>query len=371
MTISTLISHEWIAPTGGSENVFYEMLQVVPDAVAVTLWNDDLQRFPTVHETWLAHTPLRRHKAMALPFMSATWKARDLTGVDRVVVSSHAFGHHLASKAAQMNKAAYAYIHSPARYLWAPTLDTRGGGSATRHLRELLTRYDRAQVNTNVRYAANSNYIAQRIADAWDVEADVIYPPVSLGPRTGTLSDADQTLLEKLPSEFVLGASRLVSYKRLDAAISVGEMLGMPVVLAGSGPDRERLQHLARKARVPVHFAGRVSDDVLWQLYDRANLFVFVGIEDFGIMPVEAVSCGTPVVVNETGGAAESVRLLHGGVSVDPRSQEALKDAAMTAMGLDMSYAVNHVNCFSSGAFHARLGAWLSDPGTRNASVES
>ena len=138
----------------------------------------------------------------------------------------------------------------------------------------------------------------------------MIYPPVDIDRIRsfgGELSDVDSATARALPREFVLGASRFVPYKNVDAAISAGEVLGLPVVLAGTGPDESRLRALAEQARTPVHFAGRVSDNLLLKLYRRAALFVYMAVEDFGIMPVEAMASGTPVLVNELGGARESV----------------------------------------------------------------
>ena len=99
----------------------------------------------------------------------------------------------------------------------------------------------------------------------------------------------------------------LVSYKRLDKVIEVGEALGMPVVIAGSGPEEAVLRARGAAASVPVLFTGRVSDEQLYALYQEASLFVFMPIEDFGIMPVECMATGTPVLVNSVGGAKESV----------------------------------------------------------------
>src|SRR5690606_22739556 len=121
------------------------------------------------------------------------------------------------------------------------------------------------------------------------------------------LSEADAAVASALPSAFVLGASRLVPYKRVDAAIIAGEAAGLPAVIAGDGPDRARLAALAARASIPVTFLGRTSDALLRELYRRATVYVFAPIEDFGIMPVEAMAAGTPVIARDIGGAAETV----------------------------------------------------------------
>ena len=119
--MSTLLAHEWLAENGGSENVFEQLRLAFPEASAMCLWNDAPNRFDsTIGETWLSRSPLRCSKALALPFLPYVWRAVDLEGFSRVVVSSHAFSHHLAFSAARKGLRAFAYVHTPARYVWAP-----------------------------------------------------------------------------------------------------------------------------------------------------------------------------------------------------------------------------------------------------------
>ena len=226
----TLVAHEWIAEVGGSENVFEQIRLAVPHYRAVCLWNGDPVRFSGVEETLLARSPLRGHKAASMPFMGSAWKRVDLTDTERVVVSSHAFSHHLASRAAHCGIPAFAYIHSPARYVWAPDLDDRGNSLIGRLGRSYFRRWDRRHVSHNVNYSANSQFVAKRVAEAWGVNASVIYPPVDIErirSFSGELSDVDIATLCALPPHFVLGASRFVLYKNVDAAIIAGEILGL------------------------------------------------------------------------------------------------------------------------------------------------
>lgn len=362
--MGTLIAHEWIAEVGGSENVFEQLRRVVPHTRAVCLWNDDISRFPGAEETWLARTPLRRHKAAALPFMGTAWRQVDLKDVDQVVVSSHAFAHHLASRAASRDIPAFAYVHSPARYVWAPDLDIRGNTMIGRSGRAIFRSWDRHHVSRKVKYATNSNFVANRIREAWGVEATVVYPPVDIEriqAFRGDLSLADSVMVKHLPPEYVLGASRFVRYKNVEAAIRAGEILGLPVVLAGRGPDEARLRILATQAKTPVYFAGRVSDNVLIHLYRHATLFVHLAIEDFGIMPVEAIACGTPVVVNEFGGARESV-LATGGGTTAHWAESHFSDPTVVekAASIGMTAALERVQLFSGEEFRNAFSAWMA-----------
>ena len=359
----TLVAHEWIAEVGGSENVFEQIRLAVPHCRAVCLWNGNPVRFSGVEETWLARSPLRGQKAAAMPFMGSAWKRVDLTDVERVVVSSHAFSHHLASRAADCGIPAFAYIHSPARYVWAPDLDDRGNSLVGRLGRSYFRRWDRRHVSQGVNYSANSQFVAKRVADAWGVNALVIYPPVDIEriqSFDGELSDVDNATVRALPAHFVLGASRFVPYKNVDAAISAGEILGLPVVLAGTGPDEPRLRALAEQARTPVIFAGRVSDSLLLEMYRRAALFVYMAVEDFGIMPVEAMASGTPVLVNEVGGARESVLAVSGGLTSGWRNSRFVDPAVVEkALTVDMKGSKSAVAKFSPSSFRGNLLSWV------------
>lgn len=367
--MNTLLAHEWLSATGGSENVFEQLSLALPTANRVCLWNDAPMRFDpcSVSETWLARTPLRRWKSLSLALQPLAWSSVDLAGIDRVVASSHAFAHQLATRAVAQGKQGFAYVHTPARYIWAPDLDSRGRGIVARRAARMLRRVDKGRTSDDLRYAANSRFVRNRIRDCWDRDATVIYPPVDVsriqagGEWASQLSDRESTCLKALGSGFVLGASRLIGYKRLDFAIRVGELLDRPVVIAGSGPAEPELRALSTSASVPVSFVGRVSDVFLYALYQHACLYVFMAVEDFGIMPVEAMALGTPTLVNNLGGAAESVEMLKGGCSVSPSSVSCddLRVVAEQAVQQDMTFAVGAAHRLGNRAFSARLDDWL------------
>lgn len=361
----TLLSHEWLAPVGGSENVFEQIVRAHPGADLVCLWNDAPERFGAdVRETWLGRSPLRRSKAAALPFMRSAWRGIDLAGYERVISSSHAFGHHLAGEAARTGRDAFCYVHSPARYIWVPEFDVRGQGRLAAIAARRLQRMDMRGTHERVHYAANSQFVRDRIRSTWHRDARVIYPSVDIEliqsepSWEDRLVPSDGDTLDGLPSQFVLGASRLVAYKRLDLVMRVGEKLGVPVVIAGRGPDEDRLRHLATQCTVPVHFVGRVSDELLYSLYSAASLFVFLAVEDFGIMPVEAMALGTPVLVNAIGGARESVDQLKGGFAVDIEDSSALGECADAAMSLNMAQVPSRSRTLSSARFRSEVAAW-------------
>lgn len=365
--MTTLLAHEWLAPVGGSENVFEELSITLPDARRMCLWNDAPERFGTdIEQTWIAGSPLRRSKALAYPFLSSAWKRINLSGVDRVVVSTHASAHYLASRAANAGVPSYAYVHTPPRYVWAAEFDERGQSPLARLGRGFFKRHDRRLTSPDVAFAANSEFVRDRIRHSWGVDAAVIYPPVDVTTlqsvadwRTEVANDEELRKLEALPAHFVLGASRLIEYKRLDAVIEIAEALGVPAVLAGSGPYERELRALATSRRVPVVFFGYASSPALYALYQAATAFVFMAVEDFGIMPVEAMSLGTPAIVSAVGGARESVESIEGGLVIEGGDYTGLADD-LGRLDLNMERMVARARAFSAESFRRNVRTWLS-----------
>jgi glycosyltransferase involved in cell wall biosynthesis len=372
-----LIVHEWIEPTGGAEKVLDRIVGILPDAQVVCLWNDDPDRYPgrDIAESWVAKTPLRGHKALSIPASLVAWRTLDVGEIDRIVVSSHAFAHQARPLHPTPGARKFVYVHTPARYLWTPDLDVRGSGAAIRAVSPLLRGIDRRRAGEASAIAANSRYVRDRIRASWDRDADVIYPPVEVARIQAVrdwrdeLSPRDLAIFDSLPTQYIVGASRFVPYKRLDLVIAAGEAAGLPVVLAGSGPEESRLRTRADEATVPVKFVSRPSDALLFALFQRALVMVFPPVEDFGIVPVEAMACGTPVIVNALGGASESVAATLGGAVVESFSRSVLARAVSIAAGVDRTAVAAHARTFSAERFDREFEHWLeSSPATSDAS---
>ncbi|WP_191480171.1 glycosyltransferase [Nocardioides ochotonae] len=364
-----LLVHEWISTHGGSENVLEVMASAYPDQPIAALWKDEPSRFPDsrVQQSWLAKRPaLRQRKFLALPFMPLVWRRMDLSQYDSLLVSSHAFAHQIASNPTAPAKA-HIYVHTPARYVWEPSLDARKDSPLLLPARAALRSMDRRLTSQTAEIAANSQFVAERIMAAWGREARVIHPPADVsaiqgsGPWAEQVTGEETRTLAALPDRFVLGASRFVRYKRLDLAVRVGELLGLPVVLAGSGEDQAFLEDVASKASVPIHFVHRPSDELLRALMESASLFVFPPIEDFGIMPVEAAALGTPSLVNRIGGAKESVEKLDGGAAVDFSDATEVRQYAEKVMADDYSDLGVRARHFSNERFVAEIREWRGE----------
>lgn len=362
-----LIVHEWFAKTGGSEKVVEQMLDALPHSDLQVLWNDRDPRERPAHETWISRTPLRKSKALALPFLLPTWRllpARQR--YDWMLVSSHLFAHH-ARLRGQHDIPKLVYAHTPARYIWTPEFDERGASLPVRAASAILRPIDRRRSREATRVAANSQFTRERIRATWGIDADVMYPPIDTERISGTsswetaLSESDQTILRSLPQEFLLGASRMIPYKRLDDVIRSGEATSLPVVLAGSGPEWEALKAQGDAASVPVHLVHRPSDALLFTLYQKCIAFVFPAIEDFGIMPVEAMAAGAPVIVPSVGGAAESVGLIKGGAIIERFDAANLRSALDMTSKVDRAALRTRVDRFSNTTFREHLQTWLRD----------
>ena len=343
--------------------------EIYPEADIRCLWSDVTERFPgrNVHETWLARTPLRRSKALALPFMPMTWASAPKKDYEWALISSHLFAHHARISNGPEPAKKFSYIHTPARYLWNAELDTRGANPFVKSVAPIFRAVDKNAAKTTHEFAANSKYIRERIRTTWDRDAKVIYPPVdikkiqSVPDWSSRVSADERRILDNLPKDFILGASRFVPYKRLDLVIEAGAVTSQPVVIAGSGPELAALKHLAHDRRIQVTFVERPSDELLYALYQLAMVFVFPAIEDFGIMPVEAMACGTPVVVNSRGGAGESVNAPIAGLTLDNFSGKRLSDAIQEAADIHRETVAENARNFSLERFKTNISSWINE----------
>jgi glycosyltransferase involved in cell wall biosynthesis len=361
--VTGILVHEWLARHGGSENVFEVLSSTFPDAERFCLWNDSDGRFNGVEETLLARTPLRKNKAIALPFMPAVWRHLPRRDADWVLCSNHLFSHHARFGGPARDAPKLVYAHTPARYIWTPELDGRGEGAAARAVSSWLKPLDRRRAAEPVAIAANSAFIAQRVAEAWERDATVIHPPVDVAAYASepeNLSGDELAVLDNLPPVFLLGVSRFVPYKRLDLVLDAGLAADLPVVLAGGGPQEEHLRVLAAERGLPLTIVRHPSQALLNVLYRRAVALVFPAVEDFGIMPVEAMAAGTPVVASAIGGTAETVVDGVTGALVHEWTSSGLRAAVERASAADAAACAARAAEFDIPVFKGRLREWLA-----------
>lgn len=307
--LKVALVHEWLTPlaTGGSELVVKEILQQVIDADLYALIDFESKNPASylyqrsIGTTFLQQFPLaKRGVQKYLPFLPLAIEQLDLRGYDLILSSSHAVAKGVLVGPQQLH---ICYCHAPMRYAWDLTFDylnsSRMGrgipGILTRYLLHRLRQWDALAANRVDYFVANSRHTARRIWRYYRRPAEVIYPPVQV----------DRFPFQPQKQDFYLTVSRLVSYKKIALIVQAFNQLDRPLVVIGTGPD---LQQIREMARPNVQVLGWQSDQVVEQYMTRAKAFVYAAYEDFGIAPVEAQACGTPVIAYGQGGTAESVR---------------------------------------------------------------
>ncbi|TQR85413.1 glycosyltransferase family 4 protein [Mycobacterium hodleri] len=300
------IVHERLTEVAGSEHVVAELSREWPDA-PVTIPIVD-QRVSASFSPQVRTGPLSsayrmvgyRSYAPLLPLVPAWLRRRDFGSADAVIVSHHAFSVAAVNAAAAIPT--IVYVHSPARWAWDKKMRREEvaslpGRLALDALSGLAIRTELTAAPKITTIVANSAAVAQRIRRHWNRESQVVHPPVNVAFYT---PDAAETR-----EDYFLLAGRLVGYKRPDVAIRAAAKAGVKLVIAGDGRDAARCRKLA--AGGDITFVGRVSNEELRSLYRRAKAMLMPGEEDFGITPVEAMACGTPVIALGVGGALDSV----------------------------------------------------------------
>jgi glycosyltransferase involved in cell wall biosynthesis len=353
-TRSVALVHEWFGATGGSENVFLAINDVFPDATGYVLWRDrDARRGEHYHESWMARTPLRGSKALALPLMPLAWRTLARQSYDLVISSSHAFAHTVRLGSAEHTRY-LSYVHSPARYLWSPDFDARGATALLAGPRHLLRVADVRMSRHVHSYAVNSREVQARVRRSWKRDSRVINPPV----------DVDYFAAGDLPArqrDYLLGVGRWISYKNFDLVIAIAGAAGMPLIIAGSGPEEAALRRTAGRAGVSVTFEVQPDRERLRELYRGARALLFPVHEDFGIIPVEAMACGTPVVGLRRGGLLETVVEGETGFLLDSMDPADYVAALRDAGRLDPGRIAAHARSFSTQVFTEKFRAWVAD----------
>ncbi|MEV0330282.1 glycosyltransferase [Micromonospora echinospora] len=351
---SIALVHEWFTATGGAEQVFRQLAEVFPAAARFALWRDPGVDAPELRESWLARTPLRVSKALALPVMPLVWRTLTRERFDVVITSSHAFAH--TARLGPPERTRYlSYVHAPARYLWTPGVDDRAGGRLLAVPRRVMRALD-VRLSRHVHsYAANSREVRDRIRRHWRRDARVIHPPVDV-----EFFAAARGVERVAPRDYLLGVGRWVRYKNFDLVIAIAEAARLPLVIAGSGPEETRLRRLAARATVPVTFEVQPDRTRLRQLYWGARALLFPVHEDFGMVPVEAQACRTPVLGLRRGGLLETVVDGETGVLLDSTDPRDYANALGRLDELDRTRIPAQAARFSGREFASRVTEWVA-----------
>lgn len=361
------IVHEWLTTLGGSELVLKEMLAVYPDADLFALVDvmapSDREALAltgrTVRTTWMQRVPgIGRRYRQLLPLMPTAVRGHDLRGYDIVISNTHAVSHRV-----RVPHGATHLVHccSPMRYAWdlrEAYLEESGlhrgiSGMAARAMLEWMRRGDHKAAQLPHAYAGISAYIGERISRCYGREATVIYPPVDVSYFTPSAGSREQ-------GSFYLAASRMVPYKKLPmiAEAFARHLPERELVIIGDGPEMERVRGAAGPN---VRLLGAQPRDVLRDYLRRARAFVFAADEDFGILPVEAQACGTPVIAYGVGGARETVVEGQTGVFFGSQTPEAVARAVreFELAAFDAGACRANAERFSVGRFRGEFRGWV------------
>ncbi len=349
--------HDWLTGTRGGEKVLVELARFFPDATLFTLF-----RFPGSVPAEIEALPVRttfvqrfvapgRDYRKLLPLFFSGAERWDLSGFDLVLSSSHCVAKNARKGAGAVH---VCYCHAPVRYLHDQFDDYVRGRSlpfraAASLLRAPLRSWDVATAPRVDAFLANSENVRERIGRLYGRDAEVVFPPADT-----------EFYVPGPPAErkgFLI-VSAFAPYKRLDDAVETANRLHLPLTIAGSGPEGARLARLAGET---VRFAGTPTDEILRELYRSAEALLMPGEEDFGIVPVEAQACGTPVIALGRGGARETVRDGRTGVLYAEPGPDGLTRAIDRFRGLRFNEQeiVRNAARFSRGRFRQRLGEAL------------
>ena len=309
---------DWMSNVGGGGRVLTQLHEMFPDAPIYTTIRDP-ERLPEEMRAWdvrtsfLQRVPFARRRYQAfLPLMPLAFEQFDLREYDLVVSTSSACAKGVITRPDALH---VCYCYTPCRYLWDLYHDYTAGRRALPLIAPVahwLRMWDRLSADRVDHFVSLSREVAGRIRRHYRREAEIVYPPVEVDRIRPN---------GRPPEDFYLVVSRLVEYKRIDLAVQAATRLGRRLVVVGEGPMRKKLEAMAGET---VEFTGYLSDEEVADLLARCRGFLFPGLEDFGIAPVEAQAAGRPVVALGRGGTAETVVDGVTGVLVDEQSVEAV-----------------------------------------------
>ncbi len=300
-------THDWLVDKGGGENLLADMLELYPDTPVYTIVHTPegstrtLLNGHKVNTSFLQKIPKsNKYYRSLLLLMPLAIEQFDLHSFDIIISSSHAVAKGVITGPNQLH---VSYIHSPIRYAWDMQHQYLQEAGMTTGLKSIIARlilhyirnWDVRTANGVDCFVCNSKFIARRIWKVYRRKATVIYPPV----------DVNNFTLETKKENYYLTASRMVPYKKIGLIVEAfSKMPEKKLIVIGAGPDFDKIKKIAT---ANVEMLGYQPFEVLKEKMQKAKAFLFAAEEDFGIVPVEAQACGTPVIAYGKGGALETV----------------------------------------------------------------
>jgi len=357
--------HDWLTGMRGGEKVLDAIAELYPGAILHTLLHvrgsvsPALERIPERRSfvQWLPAAG-RRYRQY-LPLFPTAIEQFDFDPYDLVISTSHCAAKSIVVSGRSRH---VCYCHSPMRYAWdqfgayfGPAQVGAGRSRLLRHVMAHLARWDRDTAGRVDRYVANSHYVAGRIRRYYNRGSTIVYPPVDTAfyrPEPA-----------RRPESFFLVVSALAPYKRLDVAIRACAAARTPLTVVGRGPEEARLRRLAGSLAADITFTGWLDDAEIRDLYQRCRAVVMTGVEDFGMVPVEAQACGRPAIALAEGGAVESVVDGVTGLLVREHSVDAFAAAICDAASRDFDFSAirRHAEAFGRARFQDEFRAVIDE----------
>ena len=358
--IDYALVHDWLPLIGGAEKVLESIHQLYGGKIYTLIQHPENLRNSyfedkSITSSFIQKLPFAKNKYRNyLALFPYAIEQFDLRQHEVIISSSYAVAKGVLTNSNQLH---ICYCHSPVRYAWdlyhqyleEANLQRGMKGIVAKAILHYLRNWDIASVNRVDHFVANSNYIANRIKKLYRREATVIYPPV----------DVDKFELCEDKEDFYVTASRMVPYKKIDLIVEAfAQMPNKKLVVIGDGPDFKKIK---AKATANIEILGYQPFEVLKSYMQRAKAFIFAAEEDFGIIPVEAQACGTPVIAFGRGGVRESVINLETGLFFNEQTVDSIIAAVNEFVKLSLNPKIIRDNAsrFSRAVFEEKFKSFV------------
>ncbi|GAB4525239.1 MAG: glycosyltransferase [Anaerolineae bacterium] len=350
--------HDWLNQIGGAEDVLATLVAMFPTSpIFTSIYAPEIMppfyREWDIRTLWMDKLPgIHTHHQPYLPLYPVAWGGKKITGYDVILSNKSGFCHGVRHEGIHI-----CYCLAPTRYVWQ--LDAyiaREGISkaqelALRPMVAVMKGWDYRAAQRVDHFIAISTEIQARIKTYYDRDSVIIYPPVEVERFAAPQVE---------PEDYFLVVSRLIPYKRIDLAVQAATRLNLPLKVGGKGRDLERLQAMAGPT---VEFLGYVPDEALPELMAKCKAFIFPGLEDFGITPVQAQAAGRPVIAYGGGGALDTVIPGKTGEHFHEMTVESLLDVMgrFDASAYDPAVMRAHARTFDVSVFQQQLTAYIEN----------
>jgi glycosyltransferase involved in cell wall biosynthesis len=344
---------DWLTNYGGAESVISAFHDLFPEApIYTTIYEPkkmkELGHLKDVRTSYLQRIPIKKQQLL-LSLMPTAVEMMNLDEFDLVLSSCHSVSKGVITKPETLH---ISYCHTPMRYAWESwDFETRLQKfprflhPSIRKQIKKIREWDYCAAQRVDKYVANSSYISGQIKKYYERDSVVIYPPV----HTEQFKP-----VHKPTEDYYFSVGRLIPYKKFDLLVQTFNELGLPLKIAGTGPDLDKLKAMAKPN---IEILGYVDIQKLVELYANCKAFIFPQIEDAGIVPLEAMSCGRPVIALNRGGSLDTMIDGKTGVLFKEQSVENLKDAIerFEKMKFDTHFIRQHAQQFDVEHFKKKI----------------